>query len=329
MSIISIIIPVYNAALYLNECLNSVLNQSFVDIEVICVNDGSTDNSLEIINDFGRKDTRIRLVNQQNQGVSAARNVGIAIAQGEYIGFVDADDYVSVDYFEQFIKHSGSDMAGIKPSDFDMKQLDTVNKTQLYQHMLASDSFNSVCFKIFKRDLVVKNKVFFTVGMRLGEDAHFILNFLQYATTVALFSDNQGYFYRENVESATKAAVRDNSVFDRVFSEFKLDHQKQFHIQLTSDEILNAKLQKFWNSYLAALSLYLRANTAIEKAERYLFIKKSMLEFNTIYKQTDHHQFWKMTRSRFEQFVLSALIQQQFWKLKIAYCYSHFRNGIK
>lgn len=326
---VSVIIPVYNAEKYLDQCITSLLSQSLAACEFIFVNDGSVDDSRDIIENYQKQDSRIKLINQENQGVSAARNAGITSAQGEYIGFVDADDYVSPDYFERFMKYSGSDMVAINPTDFSMNNNAPISTAQLYQYMLASDSFNSVCYKIFKRDLIIANRVTFPVGVRLGEDAHFIMRFLQYAQTVGLLPDSQGYFYRENQESATKSPVKDYSVFDRVFSEFKMDHQNQYTIPLTADTIVSAKLQKLWKTYMAALSLYFRANSVMDKSERKQLIQKSMMEFSIIYTQTAHHAFWQSARSRFEQFVLSALVQQQFWKLKMAYGYSHYRNGIK
>ncbi|MFC5684420.1 glycosyltransferase family 2 protein [Flavobacterium sp. MAHUQ-51] len=326
---VSIIIPVYNAELYLEKCIDSLLTQTLSVCEFIFVNDGSVDSSQSILESYQIQDSRIKLINQENQGVSVARNTGVLMAQGEYIGFVDADDYINPNYFERFLELAGSDLIAINSIVYNSKNELLINRTHLYQHMLASDSFNSVCFKIFKRDIIVKNGVTFPVGVRLGEDAHFIMDFLQYTTTVALISDYQGYFYRENQESATKSPVKDYSVFDRVFSEFKMDHQKQYNIPLTATEILDAKLQKLWKTYMAALSLYFRANTVLDKSQRNQFIEKSMIEFSTIYKQTAHNMFWHRTLSRFEEFVQAALIKQQFWKLKMAYTYSHFRNGIK
>ncbi|WP_428074348.1 glycosyltransferase [Candidatus Avelusimicrobium aviculae] len=98
---VSVIVPVYNQQAYLKPCLQSLQNQTLPDIEIICVNDGSTDESLTLINHFAQSDKRFRLINQANQGSGAARNAGIAAAQGEYLGFVDADDWVDKDYFEK------------------------------------------------------------------------------------------------------------------------------------------------------------------------------------------------------------------------------------
>lgn len=97
---ISIIIPIYNAAPYLNQCLESIKNQSFTDFEVIMVNDGSTDTSKEICMSFVEKDRRYKLIDQKNSGVSSARNTGIDISQGEWITFIDSDDWIDCDYLQ-------------------------------------------------------------------------------------------------------------------------------------------------------------------------------------------------------------------------------------
>lgn len=98
MEKISVIIPVYNVKKYLKRCLDSVINQTYKNIEIILVNDGSTDNSLKICEDYQKKDKRIIIINQKNSGLSAARNKGLDIAKGKYICFIDSDDYVTCDY---------------------------------------------------------------------------------------------------------------------------------------------------------------------------------------------------------------------------------------
>ena len=103
--LVSVIIPVYNGGKYLERTLNSVLNQNFKDYEVICINDVSKDNSLEILEDFAKKDSRIKVIdNEKNMGAALARNVGIDIADGEYIYFLDADDYIDEKYLECMVE---------------------------------------------------------------------------------------------------------------------------------------------------------------------------------------------------------------------------------
>ena len=96
---ISVIIPVYNTEKYIDECITSIVKQTYKDFEIIIVNDGSTDNSLQICYDWAKKDSRITVINQSNQGVSATRNTGIANARGEYLYFVDSDDYIESNLF--------------------------------------------------------------------------------------------------------------------------------------------------------------------------------------------------------------------------------------
>ena len=97
---VSIIVPIYNTQDYIERCLNSLINQTLKDIEIICVNDGSTDDSLKILEEFAKVDDRIIVLTQENAGVSVARNAGLNIAKGEYIGFIDSDDWIDLDYYE-------------------------------------------------------------------------------------------------------------------------------------------------------------------------------------------------------------------------------------
>ena len=115
---LSIIVPVYNVAEYLERCLNSLINQTLNEIEIICVNDGSTDNSLCILEKFAGLDKRIKIINQKNKGLSGARNTGIKLVQGEYFGFLDSDDWVDLDYFEKLYKRAKNCDADISVGDF-------------------------------------------------------------------------------------------------------------------------------------------------------------------------------------------------------------------
>lgn len=111
---VSVIIPVYNVKEYLERCLNSLRNQSLKELEIICVNDGSTDESLNILNNYAEVDTRIIVINRQNEGVSSARNYGLTKATGEFIGFVDADDSIEKDFYKllyENVKKYNADIA--------------------------------------------------------------------------------------------------------------------------------------------------------------------------------------------------------------------------
>ncbi len=98
---VSVIIPVFNVEKYLKQCLDNLLNQTLKDIEIICINDGSTDKSLEILNDYAKKDYRVKVVNKQNEGQGIARNLGLETVKGEFLSFIDPDDWVETDMFEK------------------------------------------------------------------------------------------------------------------------------------------------------------------------------------------------------------------------------------
>ena len=103
---VSVIVPVYNVEKYLKDCLDSVVNQTLEDIEIICVNDGSTDNSLAILEDYAEKDSRIKIITQENKGLGGARNTGLYHANGEYISFIDSDDWIELNTFEELYNMS-------------------------------------------------------------------------------------------------------------------------------------------------------------------------------------------------------------------------------
>src|SRR5699024_165398 len=100
---LSIIVPIYNSEKRLGRCLNSIINQSYKNIEIILVNDGSTDTSLEICNEFKKKDSRVKVINKENEGVALARNDGLLVATGDYIAFVDSDDYLDLTMYENLL----------------------------------------------------------------------------------------------------------------------------------------------------------------------------------------------------------------------------------
>lgn len=114
---ISVIMPVYNVENYIEKCLDSVCNQSFKDLEIICVNDGSTDNSLKLLEDYAKRDSRIKIITQENGGIGHARNTGLKNATGEYVLFVDSDDFLcenSLDELYYNINSNNSDLVIFK-----------------------------------------------------------------------------------------------------------------------------------------------------------------------------------------------------------------------
>lgn len=179
---VSVIIPVYNVEKYLKRCLDSVINQTLTDIEMICVNDGSTDSSAEILNEYAKKDDRIKIINQVNSGLSEARNVGVREATGEFIGYLDSDDFIEKDYYGTLYnaaKANGADIACasiIRENNKQKKILIEYKEEQSAETVKEKFELAHIpehCYvwnKIYNREKLIKSGVEFVRGL-MYEDA--------------------------------------------------------------------------------------------------------------------------------------------------------------
>ena len=173
---VSIIVPVYNAEEYINECLNSIKNQTYSDFEVIIIDDGSTDQSLVIAEEYKAEDYRFKIFSQDNKGSSAARNAGLRLAKGEYIAFVDADDWIEKDFLEILVKLITDYKADIAVCDFDRNGQNEGNwsdglfdRKQAFHEYLNIRLFNRIMNKLYRSERI--NGIFFPEGRNYMEDA--------------------------------------------------------------------------------------------------------------------------------------------------------------
>ena len=217
---ISVIVPVYNAEEYLEECLESIKNQTYTNIEVILVNDGSTDGSKEICEQYCEKDNRFKLVNQENQGQSVARNLGVAESVGQFIMFVDSDDVVRENIVEVLLSYMKEDVdlveCNLVRNQEELKMNKTIrvifedNSTEAIMNCI---SFKKVKFcpvtKLYRREIV--EKVSFLEGF-IYEDVYTGINYLRYIRKMVVI-DYIGYYYR----------VHPNSTMTKSFNEKDLD----------------------------------------------------------------------------------------------------------
>lgn len=335
MITLSIIIPVYNAEHFLEECLQSVFKQTLTDLEVICVNDGSTDRSIEILEKWKKKEARLLILDQPNLGVSAARNAGLRVADGKYCGFVDADDTVDAMYFELFLDHEKkydfvSGFLGVIPKRLEVeKEYFKEDLQSLWMKtMLSEDTLNSVCSKVFKTEFLRQEGILFPTDMKLGEDAHFFYQVLSKANTGKTIDVHGKYIYRDNEESATRKVV-DDTFFKRMFQEFEFDHKEFYQINLSKQEIRALKTKRLVRAFLAALSLYLRENPNMKYEQRKSIVKTFSRKLTSIQVIPSYLNEFREEINRFERFVLKAIQQQSTSKIMWAYRYAHWRNGIK
>ncbi len=191
MSLISIVIPVYNAESTLSRCLDSIITQTYTDFELLLVNDGSNDDSGEICDEYARRDSRVRVFHKENGGVSSARNIGLDYAQGEWITFVDSDDYLEANYFNALTQDLSVDLVVGKlcsQSKKSTQQLEIAfidqNKDikQLMSIYLGSILILGVYAKLYRRSLI--GKLRFNIHMRLGEDALFVYRYIGKCSSV-------------------------------------------------------------------------------------------------------------------------------------------------
>ncbi len=210
--LVSIIVPVHNVQDYLVECIDSLLVQSYPMTEIILINDGSSDKSEEICISYAKRDSRIHFYTQLNKGVSAARNRGLENAKGEYISFVDADDFVQVNYIEEMvaiIKNRGVDCVQcgykkLKGNTFDYILRGNefeIQKNQIIDGLLSGNGYGRTWCMLYTRKVIGDNR--FNEDLSMGEDAEF--NLRVYGSAASLFYiDKPLYIYRVNPTSTVK-----------------------------------------------------------------------------------------------------------------------------
>lgn len=223
---ISVIVPVYNVEDYLDQCLTSIIGQTYNDLEIILVNDGSTDTSPAICDEYAAKDSRIKVIHQQNGGVSSARNTGIYAATGDYITFVDSDDWLDKDIY-QFMAQAIQTNPNVDLVMCDFVTVTDDNEIKvssplpaglyskkdivhdIYPTLLVTENFGrlpiiSACTCLFKNALFVDHGIHFDVSLRYSEDYLFMAEVMTKSESYYYLKDCYGYSYRQYQESRSK-----------------------------------------------------------------------------------------------------------------------------
>lgn len=234
MAKVSVIIPVYNVELYIEECLNSVINQTLKDIEIICIDDCGQDNSMKIVEDFAKKDNRIKIIKHKiNQGLGEARNTGIKNATGEYIAFLDSDDFVDLNYYEilyNTAKENNSDIV-YNQNIIEYKETNSNKQFEKYEYkngfiVIDNDNltniFSTVWSKIYKTSFIKQNNILFPP--LIHEDEYFNIVSLSYLKQFYVIN-NPSYYYRQRANSIMKNKVYTNydmiKIIKLIYNNFK------------------------------------------------------------------------------------------------------------
>lgn len=245
---ISVIIPVYKTEKFLEKCVKSVINQTLKEIEIICVNDGSPDNSLRILKDLQSMDERIKIIDQQNQGVCKARNEAIKIAKGKYCINIDSDDWVEENYLEEMYKTAEKNGSDIVISDifldfyyeksksFVMRDLNISEKITLngeeYINIFLDTNFNGYsCNKLIKKELYIKNNIKYNENIYIFEDVEVILKLAYFSNKINKI--NKSYYHYIKHESIASNQSKEKCLNDinNCFKELNLFFlkNKEYH----------------------------------------------------------------------------------------------------
>lgn len=275
---ISIIVPVYNASRYLCECIESILSQSFRDFELILVNDGSTDDSLDICKKYEKSDDRIIVVSQANGGVSKARNRGLDVAKGKWIIFADADDYFlddALSILSERAMQTGTDLVlanAMKLKNGKLSELHKL-KSEVLPNAIMSIKHFALWGYLFNADIIRKYKLKFIEGLAYSEDRLFIYQMARYCKTIA-FCNKPIYVYRINDASACSSQNGVRKACHHIDAAFYLD-QFALTYQKADKPVYNYLHRQ--SRHLVNLGLYMFIDTG--------FTLKNMAKIKAKYNQ--------------------------------------------
>jgi glycosyltransferase involved in cell wall biosynthesis len=246
MPFISIIIPIYNAEKYLNSCIESVLSQQVKDFELLLINDGSKDNSLDICNEYASKDSRIKVFDKPNGGVSSARNLGLDNATGEYIMFIDADDRLTPNALEMFLPYIPEydlvrmNVITLNPNGRSQKLhlVTTKDKKEAMDLSITNSIIVGPISALFRRSLFEEHNIRFDTALQIGEDWIVSTQLLYHAKSFIFLPDKVAYIYdRTNEASCTNTLSFTKSIqhyyalqkLEELVAEEKPQYDKAFH----------------------------------------------------------------------------------------------------
>lgn len=289
---ISVIVPIYNTEKYLAKCIESICNQTFRDIQIILVDDGSTDSSGSICDTYADLDERIMVIHNCNQGVVQSRKVGLAVAKGEFIVFIDSDDYMdesAIQHMYESMQDSSSDIVvcgyimdkdnssqmiknNMKPGVYDKSILES-----MYSKLIFDDSYmqpsiiQSMCGKLFKKNLLLETSEGIDERITLGEDASFVFPYLLACETICILDQ---CYYHYQIRNGSMCSKKDLFVFERIEA-----FQQYLTNKLTgypAEYMLELQIKKY---IVHLLEMAIRNNYGICYSKKYVFDSNLM---NTI-----------------------------------------------
>lgn len=291
---VSIIIPCYNIEYYLPKCIDSILNQTFKDYELLLIDDGSTDKTLEVCEYYQKKDGRIKVFTHSNNGVSYTRNRGIELAKNELLAFIDGDDYIKPDYLEKLVNgyEEGTWTICGMINEKNGFTKENENYQLLLNHfsnyfiekgdflfLLKYYSYSSPCARIYSKKIIIENKIYFDLSISYQEDLIFNLAYSKYIDRV-LCLDYFGYFYVAHVNSSSNQ-------YHEKFDHIELLLKKLYPLINSNQDELIVK-EFIFSSVMKKMSNILHPNNRnLQKKEEVLRLFKSS-SYDYMYSYIEH-----------------------------------------
>ncbi len=343
MAKISVIVPVYNVEKYLTECIESICSQSLEDLEIICVNDGSTDNSLDILNDFAKQDKRIIVINKANSGYGHTINMGLNAATGEYIGIIESDDFADKNMFEDLYKLAKDNDADIAKGDWFnywsknkfARKNNRISSAKAFQLTNSKKDKSllrinpSVWSAVYKREFLNKYNIRFleTPGASY-QDLAFSFKVFAMAERVILTDKAYLYYRQDNMNSSVKSKTKVYCVCDEYD---EIDRFLEEYPQLKFE----FKVQEEINRYNGYVSSVLRIDDAVKPEFVKVFSEHFKEEYatgllgNEFFKKINKKEFLTLINNpeKYIKVLKSIERKRKFNQLRKNILSVHFRNG--
>lgn len=249
-TLVSVIVPVYNSEKYLKSCIESILNQTYKSIEIILVNDGSIDKSLDIIKEYESRDKRVICIDKKNTGVSSTRNIGIDKATGKYIMFIDSDDFIENDYIEELLNITEKENLDICRTGFIVEKKGNVHEVINYaeeeskeidpndfkENFIDTTIFNSSCVQLIKTSIVKENNIRFKENLSYEEDLIFNIELFKHCKKIK-YVNLPKYHYLANESSSTRNLCNTNNIINSIIKSNKeiVNLSKHYNVNIETE----------------------------------------------------------------------------------------------
>lgn len=301
MTKVSVIVPVYNVEPYIRKCIDCLVNQTLEDMEIILVDDGSTDKSANIIKRYVKRYPQVQYYKKENGGLSDARNYGLQYATGEYIGFVDSDDYVDIDMYNKMYEKAKKDDSDIVECNFyweypKKKKIDIGARYKTRKEMIL-DARVMACNKLYKKDLLDKSKSKFTKGIQY-EDVEFFYKLVPYIENVSFVKEPLYYYVQRNTSIANTQNEKTADIF------IALNNVIEFYKENKLYDEYKEELEYTYTRLLLCSSLK-RMSKIKNKTLRKELLNKTWIQLNEKFPNWKENRILNTTKSKKNQYMLS------------------------